>query len=481
MQSSVGGTVARLPLAFPAVVGTLGSLGVVLAGAWVGAIPRPHSYRWWLSVGHVGHHTGYLVMYVCLALLTLSWAAVGVHARHGMLTPRRAWTLLALWGTPLFVGAPVFSRDVYSYVADGVLARRGFNPYVASPHLLAGGPLYASIAEVWRHSPSPYGPVFEIAAHLCATVSGSSLMVQVLVFRALELLGVAALMTALPILARRAGVESGVALWLVVLSPLALLSALNSAHNDTLMLGLMAWGLVAATGRHRATAAALFAAAATIKLPALLGVVVVYGVPWRAGPARARARLAGEALVITAAVFAGATGLAGDGWRWLSPHALSIPTELHVLITPVVSVAVLIAAGVHGLGDHAPTRGVVTLVQHVGEVLAVLGIVVVVLRTRAEDLVRALGVCLLLLVWLSPTVWPWYFLWGVTALAVTRSQRGFTLALLAGGAMLLVGPGGTPMIGGDGYFVTGPLLVAAAAWFVLSGRWRPALMVGRGD
>ena len=84
----------------------------------------------------------------------------------------------------------------------------------------------------------------------------------------------------------------------------------------------------------------------------------------------------------------------------------------------------MIAAGVHALGDHAPTRSVVTLVQHVGEVLAVLGIVVVVLRTRAEDLVRALGVCLLLLVWLSPTARPWYFLWGVTALAATRSQRG---------------------------------------------------------
>ena len=47
--------------------------------------------------------------------------------------------------------------------------------------------------------------------------------------------------------------------------------------------------------------------------------------------------------------------------------------------------------------------------------------------------------------------------------------------------MLLVGPGGTPMIGGDGYWVSGPLLVAAAAWFVFSGRWRPAFMVSRGD
>ena len=219
MHSSIGGAVARTPLAYPAVIGTSGSLGVVLAGAGSARSRVPHAYRWWLSVGHAGHHAGYLVIYACLALLTVSWAAVGVHARHGNLTPRRAWTLLALWGTPLFVGAPVFSRDVYSYVADGVLARRGFNPYVASPHLLAGGPLYASIAEVWRHSSSPYGPLFEILAHLCASVAGSSLIAQVLVFRAVELLGVAALMTAMPILAKRAGVDSGVALWLVVLSP----------------------------------------------------------------------------------------------------------------------------------------------------------------------------------------------------------------------------------------------------------------------
>ncbi len=188
-----------------------------------------------------------------------------------------------------------------------------------------------------------------------------------------------------------------------------------------------------------------------------------------------RLRLVGEAVVVTAAVFVGATGLAGYGWRWLSPSALTIPTELHVLITPVVAVGVLVASAAHALGDHAPTRSVVTLIQHVGEVLALVGIVVVVLRTRADDVVRALGVILLVVVWLSPTVWPWYFWWGLVALAVTSAQRSTFLALIAGAAMFLVGPGGTPMIAGDGYFVAGPLVILAAVWFLTSGKWRPVL------
>jgi alpha-1,6-mannosyltransferase len=482
VQTTDGALRPRPPLALLGAAGAIGSVGVALAGAAVGAIPRPHSYRWWLHVNGLTYDSGHLVLYAGVALLTLAWVGVGAHARAGELTARRAWGLLVAWGAPLLVGAPVFSRDVYSYVADGELARHGLNPYVASPHLLAGGPLYASIAEVWRNSPSPYGPLFELAAHLTVSASGHSLIAQVLAFRVLEMFGVAALMVALPALARQLGCDAGIALWLAVLSPLALFSAVSSAHNDTLMLALMAVGLLLALRGHRAGAAALFVLAATVKLPALAGLVVLYAPSWRAGDWRARGRLALEALVVVGAVLAGVTGLAGDGWRWLSPHALSIPTELHVLITPVVSVGVLVAALAHALGDSVATRSVVTLAQHIGEVAAVVGIVMVVFRTRGDNMVRALGVALLLLVWLSPTVWPWYFLWGLTALAVTSDQRSTFLALSAGAAMLLVGPGGTPMIGGNGYLVTGPVLLLAAIWFLAARRGRPLLMGrDRGD
>jgi len=462
----------RPSLALLGLVGTAGSIGVVLAGAAIGSIPRPHSYRWWLRIGGLGYDSGHVLFYCSLAVVTVAWIGVGAYARAGELSVRAAWALLGAWGTPLFVGAPVFSRDLYSYVADGVLARRGFNPYVASPHHLAGGPLYASIAQVWRHSPSPYGPLFELAAHLVAVASGHSLIVQVMAFRALDLVGVAALVVVLPALARRFGCDAGLALWLAVLSPLALFSAVSSAHNDTLMLALLAAGLLLAVREHRAGAAALFAAAATVKLPALAGLLVLYAGPWRAASARTRLRLAAEALGVTGAVFVAATGLAGYGWRWLSPHALTIPTQLHVLITPVVSVGVLMASALHAMGDHTATRGVVTATQHVGEVLALVSIVVVVLRTRGPNTVRALGLILAILVWLSPTVWPWYFLWGITALAVTSAQRSLFLAAIGALAMVLVGPGGTPMIGGNGYLVAGPLALGAAAWFLGSGRWR---------
>jgi hypothetical protein len=475
VQTTEGRAARRPALALLGVGGAVGSIGVVLAGASVGSIPRPHSYQWWPHVVGLDHVRGYVVLYLALAVLTGAWIGVGVVARAGHLSVRGAWGLLALWATPLVVGAPLFSRDVYSYVAGGVLARRGFNPYVASPHHLAGGPLYASIAEVWRHSPSPYGPLFELASRVTATAAGNSLIAQVIAFRALELLAVIALMVVLPRLAQRFGADPGVALWLGVLSPLGLFSAVSSAHNDTLMLALMAVGIWFATSERRATATAFFALAATFKLPALAGLLVVYAVPWRGADLRGRVRLMLQALVVTAAVFVGATGLAGYGWRWLSPSALSIPTELHVLITPVVAVGALAARLVHAFGDHVPTRVVVTLTQHIGEVLALVGIVVVVLRTRADNAVRALGFILLVVVWLSPTVWPWYFWWGLVALAVTSAQRSLFLVVTAGAAMLLVGPGGTPMIGGDGYLIAGPVLLVGAAWFVVSGHWRRVL------
>jgi len=325
---------------------------------------------------------------------------------------------------------------------------------------------------VWRHTTSPYGPLFVVASRATASLAGHSLIVQVLCFRALELIGVGLLMVALPALARGLGVEPGQALWLGVLSPLALFSAVSSAHNDTLMIGLLVLGLVLARRGARRAALVVIALAATVKLPALAGAVFIVGPAWRAASGRARAWLAVESAVLCGVVVVGVTLLNADGWTWLGSHALSIPTQLHVLTTPVVSVGALLASGLHALGDHVATRDVVTWSQHVGEVLALGGIVVLVLRTRADNAVRSLGVALLLLVLASPTLWPWYLLWGLTVLAATGAQRSAFLALCAGAAMLLVGPGGTPMIGGNGVYVSGPLVLAALAWFIWSGTWR---------
>jgi len=325
---------------------------------------------------------------------------------------------------------------------------------------------------VWHNTTSPYGPLFVELTRFTAMLGGTSLMIQVVAFRCLELIGVVLLMVVLPPIARHFGVDGGVALWLGVLSPLALFSAVSSAHNDTLMLALVASALLVAIRGFRRWALVLFAVAATIKLPALAGAVFLYVAPVKAATLKQRARLIAEAVAITGLVVVVVTWLAGFGWGWLGPHALSIPTQLRVLTSPSVSVGVLLATVARGLGTHATTHAVVTGTQHVGELLAGIALVYLVVRCRTTNATRFLGVALLVVVIASPTVWPWYFLWGVTVLGVTGAQHSRFLMVLAGGAMVLVGPGGTPMLGGNGFYVSGSLVIAGLIWFFASQQWR---------
>ena len=453
-------------------VGGLSALGVVLAGASIGSNPRPHGYHWWLGIPENSYAWAHVVFYASVAVLSVSWAVVGIEARRHELSVRRSWGLLASWGAPLLVGTPVFGRDVYSYIAQGELARRGLNPYVTTPRVLGHGPVLSSIAVVWRDTTSPYGPLYVMLTHATTSLSGGSLMGQVIAFRVLELGGVVLLLLALPRVARHCRVDPGLALWLGVLSPLALFSAVASAHNDTLMVGLVVTAIALTLDERRRWAVTIFALAATIKLPALVGVVFVYVGPWREATLRGRARLALEGVALTTSVIIAVTEVAGYGWHWLSPSALRIPTELRVLTTPTVSLGVLAATALRALGAHVSNHDVVTQTQHLGEAAALVALVLVVLATSRLNATRLFGVALLVIVIASPTVWPWYFLWGLSVLAATSAQRSWFLAGVAGLAMLLVGPGGTPMLGGNGFYVSGTLVLLGIVWFLASGQWR---------
>ncbi len=452
-------------------VGTLGAVGAVTVSWRIGSGPRPVVDGFWPHLA-LGYRDAHVLFYFATALLALGWLGVGVHALAGRFSSARAWTTLALWGTPLALGTPIFSRDPYSYVALGQLARRGLNPFTVAPAALGPGELLSSIALVWRHTTSPYGPLFVELTHAGAALSGSSLLSQVLGVRAIALVGVVALMVVLPHLARGSGVDPGVARWLGVVSPLALYSAVSTAHNDTLMLAVMMGALLAAQRGWWRGAVALFALGATIKLPALAGTAVVLVAVAREQHGATRWRTVLETTTITAAVLAGVTWLAGWGWRWLSPAALRIPTELRVLTTPSVDVAHLLVVALHALGIAAPSHAVVTVVLAVIELAAGLLALVVVARANRANQARALGVGLLVVALGSPTLWPWYLLWGITALAVTSAQRSRALAGVAALAMWLVGPGGSPMIGGNGFYIAGPLALGALLWYVASGRWR---------
>jgi hypothetical protein len=448
---------------------------MVVSGSGIGSIPQPAGDNWWYTVP-IGTGLGaHLAFYTSVGLLLAGWAGLGAHAYRGRLSVRVSWLVLAVWGLPFFLGPPLFSRDLYSYIAQGRLAAGGLNPYVVAPSALGHGDLLASIASVWRGTASPYGPLFVSVSHAGASVSGTSLVAGILAFRAIELVGIALLMVSLPALARHLGNDSGIALWLAVLSPLALFSFVSSGHNDTLMMGLMLAGItVGMRGRLR-WGVALCALAATIKLPALAGVVFLAADECARVATSRRWRVVAESAAITAVVVVGVTFGAGLGWTWLGPTALHVPTELRVLITPLVSAGTFVHGVLHAVGLPVTLGVVVGAVEVIGVVAAVSGILWMILHTRDHDAVRLCGLALVLFVVLSPTLWPWYLMWGVAVLAATSAQRSKALAAAAGLAMLLVGAGGTPMLNGGAYWVTGPLVLVAIAWFIAAGHGRASL------
>jgi hypothetical protein len=469
---AAGTTVQRSagPIQLWIAVGVLGSVGMVVSGSAIGSVPHPAADHWWFTVPTGTGLGAHLAYYSSFVVLLAGWLGVGAHARQGRLSVRTAWVILALWGLPFFLGTPLFSRDLYSYVAQGQLARHGLNPYLVAPSALGPGNLLSSIASVWRNTASPYGPLFVLVSHLGVAVSGGSLVSQILVFRVVELAGVALIMVSLPLLARRLGNDPGIALWLGVLSPLALFSFVSSGHNEALMLGLMLAGITLGTDGRLWSGVALCALAATIKLPAAAGIVFLVADECGRIERSQRWRTITTSAGITGLVVAGVTVGSGLGWTWLSPAALRVPTELRVLTTPLVSIGTFIHGVLHATGLTVGLSATVTVVQAIGGVTAVSGILWMLLHTRAGDGVRLCGVALTLFVVLSPTVWPWYLMWGVAVLAATSAQQSRALTAVAGLAMLVVGAGGTPMFNGGAFWATGPILLVALAWFLWSGR-----------
>lgn len=453
-------------------LGALGSAGIAVFGTNIGAIPRPGPDRYWVHFGGVDSTLLHLGFYAGVALLLGAWVAVGLGARRGGLSIARCWVLLACWGLPLFLGPPVFSRDVYSYIAQGLLAHHGFNPYHVAPSALGNGRQLASIAHVWRNTASPYGPLFVTASRATVTVAGGSLDAQVIAFRALELLGVAAIMVFLPRLARGLGTDPGVALWLAALSPLALFSYVASGHNDALMVGLLVAGVALAMEGRLAVGVALCALGALIKLPAALAIVFLAVVALRRAATDERWRVFVKVVVVPCLVVIGGTLMAGYGWTWLSPAALRVPAELRILASPSVSLGVFFSAIAHLVGIPVSTGAVISATQVVCALAVVAGTLWLLCHAQSANVVRAIGLALLLFAVGSPTLWPWYLVWGVTLLAATTAQRSKVLAVVAGAAMLVVGAGGSPMLNGLAYVVTAPLLLAGCVWFFRDRHWQ---------
>lgn len=414
-----------------------------------------------------GERIALALVYVGLAVLGVAWLHLGrsVHRREPGVDLRALRRVGLLWGAPLLLAVPLFSRDLYSYAAQAQIARAGLDPYTVGPAALSG-PFLDEISRMWVDTPAPYGPLWLGMGRAVATVTGDRVVTTVLAMRILAVLGLLLMARYLPRLAAACGVNAGFALWLGVLNPLVLIHFVAGGHNDALMLGLVIAGLAiameATEERWVAAGVALCAAAVLVKAPAVIAVGFLAWI-WarhltgRWVVVRACARTGAVALG-TAAVVSIATGI-GFGWvnQLNTPGAvitwLSIPTGLGLL-----------TEFLRGAENYITSENPVIMAFRVGgQVATVLVVLWLWLRAGRLGPIRALALALLAIVMLGPVVQPWYLIWPVAIAAATPLPR--KVWLVAAGASVWLSMMITPQ-GANLFLELAPVLASAVAAFV---------------
>ncbi len=219
---------------------------------------------------------GVVAVYGGMVLFVRVWFGLfqTLRVRPGVPIRQLAY-MLALWLVPLMVVAPLFSRDVFSYAAQGEMMSHSINPYHYGPGTLGSGPYVSGVDPLWLNTPAPYGPLFVMLAGWSASLSLHHALVTVVLLRLESVAGVALIAYCIPKLARSFGRDPGPAFVLAVLNPLTLLALVGGAHNDSIMVGLLLAGITAARSFHPVWGLVLCALAASIKVPAAIGIVYV--------------------------------------------------------------------------------------------------------------------------------------------------------------------------------------------------------------
>ena len=319
-----------VPLRLVGATGFIGALCVLIGVAQDGSpftLQEPGAWYFGvLSTGGAGGQSGdsrflaIMLVYFGILLMLGSWFEIVRTLRRHPNTPlRRVMTVFVAWAIPILCMPPLFSRDVYTYAAQGQIVAKGLNPYQWGPNVLGPNPFARLVDPLWVNVPAPYGPLWERMSEWVVVLAGHHVLTSLIGFRVVALVGIGLTVWGVVSLARSLGRDQSTAFAIAVLNPLVLLVLLGGEHNEAMMIGLLVAGCALARRNHVLVGLVLCALAAEVKVPALIGAVFI-GIWWN-GPAAARRqrliRIVGAVLLATG-FMAVTTTLCGLGWHWAS-------------------------------------------------------------------------------------------------------------------------------------------------------------------
>ncbi|MVU82166.1 alpha-(1-_6)-mannopyranosyltransferase A [Nocardia sp. ET3-3] len=460
----------RSPQGHSATLGFFGALLITFGGFGAGSVRRSDPlleamHLSWLRFGHGLVLSSVFVWLGVIAMIT-AWVRLGrivIGKQPGAtVTLGELRAIVGIWIFPLLFAVPMFSRDAYSYLAQGAMLRDHINPYALGPSALGqnAATVLDNVSPVWLYTTAPYGPVFLLIGRAITTITGDNVVAGTIALRLVMLPGLVLMVWAIPHLTKHLGGKPTIALWLAVLNPLVLIHLIGGVHNEMLMVGLMAAGIALVLEHRHVEGIVVVAigvavkATAGVALPFLVWIWMIHERERRAAlnegdlphPFRTFAKISALGVTIFAAVFvlaSWATGLPVNSWfGWLTALSgskkiinwLSLPTIMaHMVtwVTPLTLDAVL-----------SWTRMLCAVVM--------VGLLVWAWwRFKSSEKVAVFGilVAFVAIVVLSPAALPWYYSWPL-ALAAGFALSTRTLQVLVGlctWLMLIFQPDGSPV------------------------------------
>jgi alpha-1,6-mannosyltransferase len=477
---------AASPQARPALLGAVGAVLITAGGLGAGST-RLHDplleslHVSWLRFGH-GLVLSSVLLWTGVGLMLIAWLWLGRRVIDRAATEYTMVATTGFWLAPLLLSVPVFSRDTYSYLAQGALLRDGLDPYLVGP-VDNPNSLLDNVSPIWTTTTAPYGPAFILVAKFVTMLVGNDVVAGTMLLRLCMLPGLALLIWAAPRAARHVGADGAAALWICVLNPLVIIHLMGGVHNEMLMVGLMMAGIALTFGGRRIWGVGLIAVAVAVKATAGLALPFMVWVWMRHlrdargySPAKAFVAATAASALIFVAVFAVLSWLANVGLGWLTALAgsvkiinwLTVPTAaanlinvLGSLFLPVNFYAVLDVARIIGIG------------------IICVSLPLLWWRFRHTDREALIGIAwvMVVVVLFVPAALPWYYTWPLALVAALAQSRN-AIAVIAGLStwiMVIWKPDGAHGM----YSWTSVLLATAAAavsWYSLyraPGKPRP--------